>query len=195
MKKLFVLFWFILPAWAIAQVEVTYELTYDSTSQVYTVIMTCDNSYTNPLSRLASSTQVTVVVPQIPGGWQVTNLTDSTSLQWGSDFLDGSTLSLNKDYLFFSPQNAGTYTPFSIDAGLPIALFSFQSGTGCEGDLSLYENGSDPLDAVPTINAENNMVILGAGPGNIWQSNNSNTVSCQSLPVNGCEANAGTLGY
>jgi hypothetical protein len=93
MKKLFVLFWFILPAWAIAQVEVTYELTYDSTSQVYTVIMTCDNSYTNPLSRLASSTQVTVVVPQIPGGWQVTNLTDSTSLQWGSDFLDGSTLS------------------------------------------------------------------------------------------------------
>lgn len=195
MKKLFVLFWFILPAWAIAQVEVTYELAYDSTSQVYTVFMTSNNSYADPLSRLASSTQVTVVVPQVPGGWQVANLTDSTSLQWGSDFLDGSTLSLNKDYLFFSPQNAGTYTPFPINAGMPIALFSFQSGTGCQGDLALYENGSDALDAVPTINAENNMVILGAGPGNIWESNLSASVSCQSPSAGGCDANAGTLSY
>jgi hypothetical protein len=195
MRKFFILCLFAFPAWVVAQVDVTYELSYDSTTQTYTATMTCNNAYSNPLSRLASSSQVTVVVPQISGGWQVVNLTDSTDLQWGFDFLDGSTLGLNQDYLFFSPQNAGTYTPFPISAGQPVALFSFQSGTGCQGDLALYENGTDPLDAVPTINAENNMVILGAGPGNIWQANTSTIVTCITPSPGGCEADAGTLSY
>jgi hypothetical protein len=174
-----------------AQVEVTYHLSYDFGTETYTVSMTSNTSYTNPLSRITGSTQVTIVIPQIMGGWQVDNLTALTALGWGFSYLDGTTESLSDDYLFFAPTNAGTYTPFNINAGVPIPLFSFQSGSGCVGNLALYENGSDPLDDVPSINGGNNIVILGAGSGNKWVGNTSGPASC-SLP---CEADAGTLSY
>ncbi len=180
-----------LPLWLSAQTQVTYSLDYDHGTQTYTVSMTSNNAYNPPLSRLTSSTQVTIVVPQVAGGWQVSNLTELTDLEWGFSFLDGTTEGLSDDYLFFAPSNAGTYTPFSIPVGASIPLFSFQSGSGCVGDLSLFDNVNDPLNGVPTINADNNMVILGAGPGNVYAGNDSGNVPCAAL----CEANAGTLSY
>ncbi|MCB0556628.1 MAG: hypothetical protein KDD02_23990 [Phaeodactylibacter sp.] len=180
-----------LPVWLNAQAEVTYNLEYDNGTQTYTVSMTSNTAFNPPLSRLTSSTQVTIVVPQVAGGWQVNNLGNLTALQWGFSFLDGTTEGLTDDYLFFAPSNAGTYAPFPISAGTSIPLFSFQSGSGCVGDLALYDNVNDPLNGVPTINADNNMVILGAGPGNIYAGNDSGNVSCAAL----CEADAGALSY
>lgn len=174
-----------------AQTEVSYHLSYDQNTQAYTVSMTSNTDFNPPLSRLTSSTQVTVVVPQIPGSWQLTNLTALTNLNWGVTFLDGNTQSLSDDYLFFAPSNAGTYSPFPITNGQAIPLFSFQTSSGCAGDLALYDNDNDPLNSIPTINGDNNIVILGAGPGNVYLENTSGNVSC----VVPCEAEAGSLGY
>lgn len=193
MKNFLIALLSLLAVQVMAQVEVTYHLDYDNVTETYTVSMTSNTGYSPPLSRLTSSTQVTIVVPQIPGGWQVDALTNLTALSWGFSFLDGSTEGLNDDYLFFSPTNAGAYTPFTIPANTEIVLFSFKSETGCEGELSLYDNDNDPLNNVPTINADNNIVILGAGSGNKYVGNTSGQVACAAQPA--CEANAGVLSY
>lgn len=183
---------FLAPFALLAQVQVTYKLEYNMATSVYTVSMNSNTTYNPPtLSRIAGSTQVSIVVPQISGGWQVTDLTNLTALQWGFSFLDGSTLSLSQDYLFFAPTNAAGYAPFLIPANTDIPLFSFKSGSGCVGDLSLYHNTNDPLNAHPSVNADNNIVILGAGAGNKYVGNTSGNVAC-ALP---CAANAGVLSY
>ncbi|MCB0556781.1 MAG: hypothetical protein KDD02_24765 [Phaeodactylibacter sp.] len=179
------------PLWLTAQTEVTYNLGFDFSTQTYTMSMTSNAAFTPPLSRLSSSTQVTIVVPHVAGGWQVSNLTALTALGWGYSYLDGTTEGLSQDYLFFAPSNAGTYSPFPIAANAPIDLFSFQSGSGCAGDLYLYDNVNDPLNAIPSINADNNTVILGAGSGNVYIGNSSGDIPCV-LP---CAAEAGTLSY
>lgn len=179
------------PIMADAQTQVTYNLAYDIPSATYTVSMNSNTTFNPPLSRITASTQVTVVVPQISGGWQVTDLSALTALGWGLTFLDGTTLGLSDDYLFFAPTNAGTYSPFTITANANIPLFSFKSGSGCVGNLSLYDNINDPLNAHPSVNGDNNIVILGAGAGNKYVGNTSGNVAC-SLP---CAANAGVLSY
>ncbi|MCK6694451.1 MAG: hypothetical protein L6Q97_20435 [Thermoanaerobaculia bacterium] len=191
MKNLLYILFFILPAWLSAQTQVTYKLVYDQGTQTYTVSMNSNTTHNPPLSRVTSSTQITIVVPHVSGGWQVNNLTNLTALGWGYTYLDGTTEGLTNDYIFFAPSNAGTYAPFSIPANTDINLFSFQSGSGCLGDLSLYDNINDPLNGFPSYNADNNMVILGAGPGNVYVGNTSGNVAC-ALP---CTAEAGTLGY
>lgn len=174
-----------------AQTQVTYKLAYDFGTQTYTMSMNCNTAYNSPQSRLTTSTQVTIVVPHTTGQWQVTNLSPLTALGWAYSYLDGTSVGVTNDYLFFAPTNAGTYTPFAITAGADIPLFSFKSGSGCVGNLSLYDNTADPLNGVPSINADNNIVILGAGPGNKYIGNTSGNVSC----VPPCNADAGTLGY
>lgn len=191
MKNLLYLLFFIMPVWLAAQTQVTYKLVYDQGAQTYTMSMNSNTTHNPPLSRVTSSTQVTIVVPHVSGGWQVNNLTNLTALGWGFTYLDGTTEGLTNDYIFFAPSNAGTYSPFSIPANTDINLFSFQSGSGCVGDLSLYDNINDPLNNLPSYNADNNMVILGAGPGNVYVGNTSGNVAC-ALP---CSAEAGTLGY
>jgi hypothetical protein len=182
---------FCFPLWLFAQVEVTYSLEYDTGTEVYTVSMTSNTTYNPPLSRMTNSTQATLVIPQIVGGWQVSNFNNLTALQWGISSLDGSSEGLGDDYLFFAPGNAGIYTPFLITANTSIPLFSFQSGSGCVGNLSLYDNANDPLNGVPTINGGNNIVILGAGPVNAYSGNATGDVSC----IIPCAADAGTLSY
>jgi len=182
---------FLIPMMADAQTQVTYNLAYDMPSETYTVSMNSNTAFNPPMSRITASTQVTIVVPQISGGWQVTNLAALTALGWGFTFLDGTTLGLSQDYLFFAPTNAGTYSPFPIAANADIPLFSFKSGSGCVGNLSLYDNINDPLNAHPSVNGDNNMVILGAGPGNKYVGNTSGNVACSLA----CAANAGVLSY
>lgn len=177
-----------------AQTQVTYRLTYDVPSQTYTVSMKSNTAHNTPLSRLTNSTQVTIVVPHVMGGWQPTNLTNLTTLNWGVTVLDGTTTTPPipaSDYLFFAPSNAGTYIPFNIPANTYVDLFSFKSGSGCVGALSLYDNASDPLNSILTINGDNNIVILGAGAGNKYVGNDSGSVSCNAP----CTAAAGTLSY
>lgn len=180
-----------LPFWLSAQTQVTYKLAYDLGTQTYTMSMKSTVSHNPPLSRITSSSQVTIVVPHVVGGWQVSNLTALTALGWGFSYLDGTTQGLTQDYLFFAPTNAGTYAPFPIVANTYKDLFTFQSGSGCVGDLYLYDNTTDPLNAIPAINGDNNMVILGAGPGNVYIGNDTGNVTC----VAPCSAEAGTLGY
>lgn len=193
LKRNLIVLLFCLPTiWLGAQVEVTYNLSYDFGTQTYTVSMNSNTAYNPPLSRLTSSTQVTVVVPE---GWQVTNLTGLISttvpLGWGFSYVDGSDYGLTNDYIVFAVSNSGTYTPFSIPANADLDLFSFQSTSGCIGNLSLFDNATDPLNSEPTLNPDNNIVILGAGAGNKYAGNTSGSVSC----VPPCSANAGTLSY
>jgi hypothetical protein len=186
---------FCLPLWLHSQVEVLYRLEYDFGTQTYIFSMNSNTGYLPPQSLIANSTQMTVVVPQIPGGWQVTNLmglvvSAPNMLTYSVSYLDGTTYGLTDDYLFFSP-NAVGYTPFPIPANTWLPLFSFQTSSGCVGDLSLYDNDNDPLTAIQQINAGHNIVILGAGPGNKYAGNASGDVPC----VAPCAADAGTLSY
>ncbi len=194
--KILFSFFFCLPLFLNAQ-QVTYKMAYDGPSQTYTVSMKSNTTYNPPLSRLSSSVQFTVVAPHVAGGWQVTNLTALTALGWGVTVLEGTStvppIPAN-DYLFFAPTNAGTYSPFIIPANTYIDLFTFKSGSGCVGNLALYDNATDPLNGIPSINGDNNMVILGAGPGNIYFGNDSGSVACAPPPPI-CTAEAGTLSY
>lgn len=177
-----------------AQTQVTYRLTYDVPTQTYTVSMKSNTTHNAPLSRTTNSTQITIVTPHVAGGWQPASLTNLTTLNWGVTVLDGTTTAPPipaNDYLFFAPSNAGTYTPFNIPANTYIDLFSFKSGAGCVGALSLYDNANDPLNSIVTINGDNNMVILGAGAGNKYVGNDSGSIPCNAP----CTAAAGTLSY
>jgi hypothetical protein len=177
-----------------AQTQVTYKLSYDVPTQTYTVSMKSNTAYNAPLSRMTNSTQITIVTPHVAGGWQPASLTNLTTLNWGVTVLDGTTTAPPipaNDYLFFAPSNAGTYTPFAIPANTYIDLFSFKSGVGCVGALSLYHNTNDPLNSIVTINGDNNMVILGAGAGNKYVGNDSGSIPCNAP----CAAAAGTLSY
>ena len=177
-----------------AQNQVTYKFSYDFPMQPYTVSMKSNTAYNAPLSRMTNSTQITIVTPHVAGGWQPASLTNLTALNWGVTVLDGTTTAPPipaNDYLFFAPSNAGTYTPFAIPANTYIDLFSFKSGVGCVGALSLYHNTNDPLNSIVTINGDNNMVILGAGAGNKYVGNDSESVACN-VP---CTAAARTLSY
>lgn len=177
-----------------AQTQVTYRLTYDVSSQTYTVSMKSNTAHNSPLSRITNSSQITIVAPHVAGGWQPASLTNLTTLNWGVTVLDGTTTTPPipaNDYLFFAPSNGGIYTPFNIPANTYVDLFSFKSGVGCVGALSLYDNVNDPLNSIVTINGDNNIVILGAGAGNKYVGNDSGSVSCNSP----CTAAAGTLSY
>ncbi len=181
----------LIPMMADAQTQVTFNLAYDVPSETYTVSMNSNTAHSGPLSRISGTSQVSIVIPQISGGWQVTNLTALTALGWGFTFHDGTLEGLSQDYLFFAPTNAASYSLFPITANTDIPLFSFKSGSGCVGNLSLYDNINDPLNAHPSVNGDNNIVIPSAGAGNKYVGNTSGSVAC-SLP---CTANAGVLSY
>lgn len=171
--------------WLNAQ-QATFRLTYDPGTQTYTVAVRSNTAYNPPGSLLASSTQVSIVIPD---GWQATNITPLTSITWSNPptYIDGTAHSLPNDYMFFAPTNS---IAVAIPANAYLDLFSFQTASGCIGDLSLYDNVNDPLNGFPQYNADNNFVVLAAG-GNIYVGNDSGNVAC-SLP---CSAAAGALSY
>lgn len=188
-KKILSVLLFCLPIWLYAQQEATFKLEYDNVTETYKVSMRTNTTYNPPTSIMASSSQVSIVVPHVAGGWQVTNFTPLTAVTWSNPpaYVDGTALGLTNDYIFFAPTNSVAIT---IPANTYVDLFSFKSGSGCVGDLSLFDNVNDPLNGFPSYNADNNMVILAAG-GNIYVGNDSGNVAC-SLP---CTAAAGILSY
>lgn len=196
MKQLIVyLAFFLAPFVAFSQTTVHYKLTFDPGTSTYILSMKSNTAYSGALARISSSTQVTVVAPQVAGGWTVTNLagaqaTAPTPLSWQVTNLNAPTENPTKDYLFFAPQNASAYTPFSFPANTYIDIFSFKSGSGCVGDLYLFDNVTDPLNANVSINSDNNIVILGAGAGNKYAGNESGNIGCIT-----CFSEAGTLSY
>ena len=194
--KLFIYFAFLLlPFVASAQTQVHYKLTFDPGTQAYILSVKSTTAHTGALARISASTQVTIVAPHTSGGWVATNLTGlqataPSPLSWQYSSLNAPSENPSKDYLFFTPQNAGGYTTFPFPANAYIDIFSFKSGSGCIGDLSIFDNTADPLNTNVSINSDNNIVILGAGTGNKYVGNESGTVGCQT-----CFSDAGTLGY
>ncbi len=178
-------------AFGLSAQQATYKLAYDNGTETYTVSMRSNTAYNPPTSIISTSSQVSIVLPHVAGGWLVTNITSLTAVSWSNPpaYVDGSALvpSLPNDYIFFAPTNS---VAIPIPANTYVDLFSFKSGSGCVGDLSLFDNTNDPLNGYPSYNADNNMVILAAG-GNIYFGNDSGNVAC-ALP---CAADAGTLGY
>ena len=200
MKKniLFVLAFFILPK---LYATVEYRLTYNSGTATYTVAVRSTAAYSGPLARLTGSSQVTIVAPDVDGvgagTFMATNLTSAAgtnNLSWASSQINSPAQNTSKDYLFFAPANASTYTPFNIAANTWVDIFTFQSGGGCIGDLYLYDNnaavGVEPMNGQSTYNTKNNFKTLGGGNVNLWASNASGAVAC-----NICAAEAGTLSY
>ncbi len=194
MKHLIYLAFLLSPFIAASQVTVHYKMTFDPGTQTYKVSMKSNTTYTGAQARISASTQVTIVAPHISGGWTPTNLTGlqggATPLSWQFSSLNGPTENPSKDYLFFTPQNAGSYSTFTFPANTYVDIFSFKSGSGCVGDIYLFDNNADPLNTNPVINSDNNIVILGAGPGNKYAGNESGNVGCQT-----CFAESGILGY
>ncbi len=194
MKSLIYLAFFLAPFVASSQVTAHYKLTYDAGTSSYILSMKSNTAFSGPLARISSSTQVTIVAPHVAGGWTATNLTGlqagATPLSWQYSSVNAPVENPSKDYLFFTPQNAGGYTTFPFPAGSYIDIYSFKSGSGCAGDLYLYDNVADPFNANANINADNNFVILGAGSGNKYVGNESGNIACVT-----CFSEAGTLGY
>lgn len=193
--KLFTLFILLsAPFFLMAQVQVTYGLRYDEPTQKYIVSMQSNTAYTGALARISSSVQFTIVAPHVTGGWQATSLTGlqagATPASYSASQVNAPAENPSKDYLFFTISNATSYTPFTIPANTSIDLFSFSSGSGCIGDLYLFDNTSDPLLANLSINSKNNIVILGAGSGNKYIGNTTGNVPCFT-----CAAEAGSLNY
>ena len=114
---------------------VTYKLSYNSLTQVYTVSFNSTVAYTGGLARIAPSTQFTIVVPDPDGSgtgaFTVVNLTPMTALNWGVTQLNSPVENPTKDYLFFSPSNGFTIQPLDIFLRLVVTLtgiWQFDSG-------------------------------------------------------------------
>ncbi|MBL7805320.1 MAG: hypothetical protein JNL02_16395, partial [Saprospiraceae bacterium] len=161
---------------------VTYKLSYNSSTQTYTVSFKSTVAYSGPLARITGSTQFTIVAPDPdgagPGAFTVTNLTNLTALQMGLSQLNSPAENPSKDYLFFAPTNSGSYTPFNIPANTYIDLFTFQTSSGCLASLYLYDNDNDPLNSNMSINADNNFKTLGGGNVNLYTGNDSSNDGC-----------------
>ncbi|MFK7979366.1 MAG: hypothetical protein AB8G86_05260, partial [Saprospiraceae bacterium] len=189
MRRFFYIFYFFLISFA-ANGQVEYDLTYDSGTGVYTVSMESEVGYNAPFSRMSSSTQITVVFPHTMGGFQINNLTnlqgDTNPLSWTYSRIDAPTENPNADYLIFTVGNSGTYTPLDIPANTTLELFSFESNSGCIGDVALFDNDNDPLLANTNLNTGHNMVILGGGLRNLFDGVLSNTATCASTGVDYC---------
>jgi len=166
----------------LAFADVEYRITLDSDGQTYRVAMRSTVDYSGPFARISPGSQISVVAPDPdgtgPNTFMPTNLTALTALNWSVSQINSPAENPSADYLFFIPANSASYTPFNITANTWIDLFTFQSGTGCEGSLALYENGSDPLDANVTINADQYMAILGGGLTNLWVANAGGPAVC-----------------
>jgi len=166
----------------LAFADVEYRLTLDPDGQTYRVAFRSDVSYSGAFARFSPGTQISIVAPDPDGTgsavFMPTNVTALTDLNWGVSQINSPSENPSADYLFFTPSNASSYTPFNVVANTWIDLFTFQSGTGCEGPLALYENGSDPLDSNPTINADQYIAILGGGLTNLWVANVGGPATC-----------------
>ena len=170
--------------------QVSYCLTYDNQTQRYIVSMRSSQAYSGGLARLTGSAQVSIVAPHTAGGYQITNLTDlqggTTPLDWGMNRIDAPTENTSKDYLFFAPTNAISYSPFEIEKDSTIELFSFQSASGCLGDLSLFDNDIDPLNSNVNLNPDNSMVVIGGGLQNQYSGNLCPTATCSTSEISYC---------
>jgi hypothetical protein len=165
-----------------ANAAVTYKLNYNSSTQTYTVSFNSTVAYNGPLARITGSTQFTIVAPDPDAGgggtYDVINLTNLTALQWGLSQLNSPPENPTKDYLFFAPTNAGSYTVFNIPANTDVNLFTFQTTTPCTVPLYLYDNINDPLNSNGSINADNNFKTLGGGNVNLYTGNVTDNTAC-----------------
>ena len=182
-------------AFGILEAQVTYKLSYDFATATYTVSATSAAAYTGNGARMTGSTQVTIVAPATAGGFQVTNVTSlqagATPLNWSNALEATPSENAAADYLLFNPNNYTTYSPFNFPAGMEVDLFSFQSNSGCQGDLSLFDNTTDPFNASVTQTPQSNFVVLAGGNNNQYTGNTSGAVTC----VAPCESEAGSLSY
>jgi Bacterial TSP3 repeat len=169
---------------------VTYRLVFNPLNETYTVSIMSTTSYSGPMSRLTSSTQVTIVAPDTDGtGPLVFTAVDimglqagATPLSWTSTQLNSPVEQTSKDYLFFAPGNSGSYTLFNIPANTWLDLFSFKSADGCTGALYLYDNNGDataePMNFQPTFGTKQNFKVLGGGNNNLWVADENSTAAC-----------------
>jgi len=161
---------------------ISFNLSYNSMTGIYTISINSTVAYNNPLSRFTPSTQFTIVAPDPdgvgPGAFSPINITNLTALNWGFSQINSPVQNPTKDYITFAPSNAGTYTPFNIAANTNIPLFTFMSAASCVGTLSLYDNVNDPFNANLSYDVKNNIKILGAGNINIYSGNTSGPVPC-----------------
>ncbi|MDO8969178.1 MAG: SprB repeat-containing protein, partial [Saprospiraceae bacterium] len=139
--------------------SVSYKLTLDPDGQTYRVSFNSSVAYNGALARITGSSQFTIVFPDPdgagPGVIQLTNVTALTDLDFDYSQLNHPAENPGKDYTFFAPTNAGSYTLFNIPANTDIELFTFQIVGGCAGSVSLFENYADPLNDNPNISADN----------------------------------------
>jgi Bacterial TSP3 repeat len=170
--------------------SVTYRLTYNPSTQVYTVAIKSTVAYSGPTSRISSSTQITIVAPDTDGVGlssftpvNTLNLQPGTApLDWGYTQLNSPADNVNKDYIFFAPNNAGSYTLFTMAANTWVNLFSFKSADGCTGDLYLYDNNAliaaEPMNFQSTFNTKQNFKVLAGGNNNLWVANENTNAAC-----------------
>lgn len=167
----------------------TYKLSYNVSTQTYTVYGKVSASYANPLSRFVN-VFVTVMAPHGTGSAQFvpSNITTSPSLAATNVVtltrLNGPTYQPTKDYLFFNFEvGNAAYTPQPITANTEFPIFSFRSQNGCVGDLYLIEQGSAEYNDAQanSINAGNAFSILGAG-GDIYTANYGGQAICAIPP-------------
>lgn len=167
-----------------ANAQVKFKLSFDPTSERYTVSVVPMDNYSHPLN-ITGTGQVTIKVP--------TNKFDPVDIeshlvgmQWEANARNNTPEeSPDFDYISFGLNIQGVaYPEYEKDKELP--LFSFRNAYGCTGKVYLVDNATDPFMPPNSENANigNTLTILGAG-GDAYAGNENGGVSdCAEDPNN-----------
>ncbi|TAK43806.1 MAG: T9SS type A sorting domain-containing protein [Saprospiraceae bacterium] len=146
-----------------ASAQVNFNLTYNQSTERYTVSLVPQTTYLNP-QNITGTGQVTIKVPS--------NAFDPVDIE---NLLEGMVWEANSrnnspeeapdyDYISFGLIIQGVAYP-NYQEGVELPLFSFRNAFGCTGKVFLVNNGQDPFmpPNSASANVGNTITILGAG--------------------------------
>ncbi len=166
-----------------ATAQVKFKLSYDQSSERYTVSVVPMANYTHP-QNITGTGQVTIKVPTnkfVP----VDIISHLTGMEWEANARNNAPNEApDFDYVSFGLIIQGVaYPEYEQDKELP--LFSFRNAFGCTGKVYLVDNDQDPFMPPNSENANigNTLTILGAG-GDAYAGNVDGGVSdCAASPT------------
>lgn len=178
---------------------VRYGIKLDADRITYRVYMTSTTALSGNAARIASA-QVTIRVPHYdaaPNRFTFNNVqgrdVDGTRMLWtsGSGRVDApmSTSSagnpatrLPYDYISFGNVFSSSGVMFDIPADTELELFSFRRTSPCTGEVTLFENATDPFRTPNSVgtNPGNQMTLQAYGQTNTYFNNFIGGVNCES---------------
>ena len=146
-----------------ANAKVKFDLTYDQSTERYTVSLVPQATYLAP-HNITGTGQVTIKVPSNEfDPVDIENLLEG--MVWEANARNNAPVEApDYDYISFGLIIQGVAYP-DYQEGDPLPLFSFQNAFGCTGKIFLVDNEQDPFmpPNSASANVGNTITILGAG--------------------------------